>query len=88
MERKTGCLSETEEGIKQAKRYLESSLFNELDASVELPKFVVAPTRVCENLDTVEAHEDMRATKTQSSSSTANNNNKRPRLIGYCTSQV
>jgi hypothetical protein len=33
---------------------------------------VVAPTRVCENLDTVEAHEDMGATKTQSSSSTAN----------------
>ena len=45
-----------------AKPYLESSFFNELDASVELPKFVVTPTRVCENLDTIEAHKYMRAT--------------------------
>jgi hypothetical protein len=64
--KKAGCLSrDGRGGISRQKRYLESSLFNELYASVELPKFVVAPTRVCENLDTVEAHEDMRATENE-----------------------
>ena len=63
--KKTGCLSETKEGINQAKRYLERSLFNELDASVELPEFVVTPTRICEDLNTVETHQDMRATKNE-----------------------
>ena len=51
-----------EERKVDGKRYLESSLFDELDAHVELPEFVVAPTRIGEDLDAVEAHEDVRAT--------------------------
>lgn len=39
--------------------HLESGLFDELDACVELPELVVAPARVCEYFDAVEAHEDV-----------------------------
>ena len=40
---------------------LESGLFDELDARVELTEFVVAPTGVGEYFYAVEAHEDVRA---------------------------
>lgn len=88
--KKTGCLSETKEGINQTKLYFERSLFNELDASVELPKFVVTPTRICEDLDTVETHQDMRATKNEKQE----RRNyplalpKDSRQVNYCTSRV
>ncbi len=55
-------MSDTE-GEMAENKYLESSFFDELDAYVELPKFVMAPTRISEYLDAVEAHEDMRATQ-------------------------
>jgi hypothetical protein len=63
--------------------YLESSLFNELDARVELSEFVVAPTGVCEYFDAVEAHEDVWATEIQRTNEkdayqlSHRNNNKR-----------
>ena len=42
-------------------RDLECSLFDELDARVELPEFVVAPTGVSKYFYAVEAHENVRA---------------------------
>ena len=42
--------------------HLESGLFDELNAPVELPELVVTPARVCEYFDAVKAHENMRAT--------------------------
>ena len=39
--------------------YLESGLFDKLDAPVEFSELVVAPARVCEYFDAVEAHEDV-----------------------------
>ena len=42
--------------------HLESGLFDELNAPVELPELVVTPARVCEDFDAVEAHKDMWAT--------------------------
>ena len=56
-------LSGGSRGDDGGKGYLESSLLNDLDAPVKLPKFVVAPTRVCEYFNAVEAHENMWAAK-------------------------
>ncbi len=69
-----GLLSESEEGGVRRRQYLEGGLFNELYARMELPKFVVAPARVCEDLDAVEAHKNVRAT--ENDVITTNNANK------------
>jgi hypothetical protein len=46
----------------QVKWHLERGLLDEFNALVELPELVVAPTRVCEDFDAVETHEDVWAT--------------------------
>ena len=56
-------LSETEKGGMSGRLYLESSLFDKLNARVELPELVVAPTRVGKDFDAIEAHEDVGAAK-------------------------
>ena len=48
-------------------RDLECGLFDELDARVELPEFMVAPTGVGKYFYAIEAHEDVRRAATMQS---------------------
>lgn len=41
--------------------HLQSGFFNEFHTGIELSELVMAATRICEDLDTVETHRDMRA---------------------------
>jgi len=48
-----------DKGVEEAGKDLESGLFDELNARVELAEFVVAPAGIGKYFDAVEAHEDV-----------------------------